>query len=159
MQGFISSILEDTPAANHLRDHFVFKILPMLNPDGVVMGNYRLSYSGSDLNRKWRQTSLKLHPEVHQVKSMLIELNRTNKVRVIIDMHGHSRNKNVFFYGCQDNMLQPEAVSTREFPFIMSKIHEAFKFENCCFAMQKSKEGTQRIAMNHYLKLPYVYTL
>lgn len=81
---------------------------------------------------------------------MLLSLNKTNKIKMIIDMHGHSRNKNVFFYGCQN---RSNGKSTREFPFLMSKIYPAFSFQKCCFAMQKSKEGTQRIAMNHYLKL------
>jgi murein tripeptide amidase MpaA len=48
----------------------------MLNPDGVVMGNYRLSYSGSDLNRKWRDTSSKLHPEVYALKKYIQRLNK-----------------------------------------------------------------------------------
>jgi len=25
----------------------------MINPDGVIAGNYRLSFSGLDLNRQW----------------------------------------------------------------------------------------------------------
>lgn len=29
------------PIAKVLRDHLVFKIAPMLNPDGVYLGNYR----------------------------------------------------------------------------------------------------------------------
>lgn len=36
-----------------LRNHFVFKIIPMVNPDGVVLGNYRTSLSGKDLNREF----------------------------------------------------------------------------------------------------------
>ena len=43
-----------------LRDHFVFKIVPMLNPDGVVNGNYRCSLSGQDLNRQWLAETLRL---------------------------------------------------------------------------------------------------
>jgi len=35
-----------------LRDKFVFKIIPMLNPDGVIVGNYRCSLAGGDLNRQ-----------------------------------------------------------------------------------------------------------
>jgi len=34
-----------------LRDLYVFKIVPMLNPDGVIIGNYRCSLVGDDLNR------------------------------------------------------------------------------------------------------------
>jgi hypothetical protein len=41
----------------------------------------------------------------------------------------------------------------------MSKVHPSYNFESCCFAMPKSKEGTLRLAMNNYLKLPYIYTL
>ena len=32
--------------AKILRDNFVFKIVPMLNPDGVINGNYRCSLAG-----------------------------------------------------------------------------------------------------------------
>ena len=41
----------------------------------------------------------------------------------------------------------------------MEKMHEAYKFENCCFAIQKGKEGTARIAVWKELKIDYVYTL
>ena len=40
--------------AKILRDKFVFKIIPMLNPDGVINGNYRCSLAGCDLNRRWK---------------------------------------------------------------------------------------------------------
>jgi murein tripeptide amidase MpaA len=39
--------------AEELRKHFVIRIVPMLNPDGVIYGNYRCSLLGCDLNRKW----------------------------------------------------------------------------------------------------------
>ena len=32
-----------SPQAKILREHFIFRIVPMLNPDGVVHGNYRSS--------------------------------------------------------------------------------------------------------------------
>ena len=37
--------------AKMLRKYIVFKIVPMLNPDGVVLGNYRTGLSGRDFNR------------------------------------------------------------------------------------------------------------
>ena len=33
---------------------FIFKIVPMLNPDGVIVGNYRCSLAGRDLNRNYK---------------------------------------------------------------------------------------------------------
>lgn len=41
----------DDLQAKYLRKHCVFKIIPMLNPDGVIHGNYRCNLSGVDLNR------------------------------------------------------------------------------------------------------------
>jgi hypothetical protein len=34
----------------------------MINPDGVVFGNYRASLSGADLNRKFRVKNVELFP-------------------------------------------------------------------------------------------------
>lgn len=58
----ISGVLDfltdpNDPEAAILRDNFIFKIIPMLNPDGVVNGNYRCSLSGCDLNRRWKKPS------------------------------------------------------------------------------------------------------
>lgn len=41
MQGVIDFLTSDHVEAQILRDNFVFKIIPMLNPDGVIHGNYR----------------------------------------------------------------------------------------------------------------------
>lgn len=34
-----------------LRENIIFKIVPMLNPDGVIIGNYRTGVFGKDFNR------------------------------------------------------------------------------------------------------------
>lgn len=57
MKGLIDFLLGDSAEAKILRDNFVFKIIPMLNPDGVINGNYRCSLAGCDLNRRWKYPS------------------------------------------------------------------------------------------------------
>jgi murein tripeptide amidase MpaA len=46
MKGIIDFLVSSAPEARVLREHFVFKIVPMLNPDGVINGNYRCSLVG-----------------------------------------------------------------------------------------------------------------
>ena len=41
VSGLIDFLISNHPIAKILRDHLVFKIVPMLNPDGVYLGNYR----------------------------------------------------------------------------------------------------------------------
>lgn len=45
----------------------------MLNPDGVINGNYRTSLAGCDLNRKWKKPDRELHSEIFAVKKYLSE--------------------------------------------------------------------------------------
>jgi len=53
MEGSLKFLLSKSDLAEELLKNFVFKIVPMLNPDGVIHGNYRCSLLGVDLNRKW----------------------------------------------------------------------------------------------------------
>ncbi len=62
MQGFIKFITGSSAEAKELRRKFIFKIVPMINPDGVICGNYRSSMSGSDLNRQYHSPNPTLHP-------------------------------------------------------------------------------------------------
>jgi hypothetical protein len=46
MHGLLEYLISEDEGAKYLRSNFVFKIVPMLNPDGVIIGNYRCSLSG-----------------------------------------------------------------------------------------------------------------
>ena len=47
----IDYLVGNSLEAKILRENFIFKIVPMLNIDGVLNGNYRCNLSGVDLNR------------------------------------------------------------------------------------------------------------
>jgi murein tripeptide amidase MpaA len=51
VEGFINFLCDNSAESESLRNSIVFKVVPMVNPDGVVIGNYRTSLSGKDLNR------------------------------------------------------------------------------------------------------------
>ena len=48
----------------------------MINPDGVVKGNYRFSGAGYDLNRRWKNCYESSHPEIFYLKNMIKKINK-----------------------------------------------------------------------------------
>ncbi|CAG2181824.1 unnamed protein product, partial [Oppiella nova] len=107
LKGCIDFLLSDKMSAKKLLESYVFKIIPMSNPDGVINGNSRTGAQGEDLNRQWRRPNPLLHPTVYHMKALIKYLshisNDTNPV-VLVDFHGHSRRKNIFVYGCCPSM-------------------------------------------------------
>lgn len=101
MKGVLDFLMSNFYTARHLRETFIFKIVPMLNIDGVINGCHRCSLSGEDLNRRWIYPSMLLHPTIYHAKGLLLYLQSIEKTPLVYcDFHGHSRKKNVFMYGC-----------------------------------------------------------
>jgi len=53
----------------------------MLNPDGVIVGNYRTSLAGVDLNRVYKHPERTLFPTVYHTKKLIEDLIQERKVR------------------------------------------------------------------------------
>lgn len=102
-----------------LRKTYVFKIIPMLNPDGVINGNYRCSLAGVDLNRRWKFPSDILQPTIFHTKKLIKKFASERRVDLVCDLHGHSRKKSIFMYGCN---IPDDPEATRGFPYILGKL-------------------------------------
>ena len=155
MKGLLEFLTGPEPEAQLLRDNYVFKVIPMLNPDGVIHGNYRCGLAGADLNRRWRAPSKTLHPTIYHAKRMIKGFARERSLELLCDLHGHSRRKNVFMYGNPS----PDPSASRLFPYILSQISPFFSYQGCSFHLQPYKESTQRISMFRELKIPSIFTL
>ena len=57
IEGISDYLLEDCFEAQFLREKAIFKIIPMVNVDGVIHGNNRCSLAGVDSNRRWKNPS------------------------------------------------------------------------------------------------------
>jgi cytosolic carboxypeptidase protein 2/3 len=51
MSAIIKELSTNPKEYEHMLDDNVIKIVPMINPDGVIIGNARSSLAGVDLNR------------------------------------------------------------------------------------------------------------
>ncbi|KAJ8944755.1 hypothetical protein NQ318_011662 [Aromia moschata] len=71
MKGFLDFLTGDSSPAKELRDKFIFKLVPMLNPDGVIVGNNRCSLSAKDLNRQYRTVIRDAYPSIWYTKLMV----------------------------------------------------------------------------------------
>ena len=90
-EGIISFLLRNSRETNFLRNNFIIKILPMINPDGVIYGNYRWSLLGVDLNRRWNNPSKILYPTIYNAKQLIKMLDIERGVSFFCDIHEHSR--------------------------------------------------------------------
>ncbi|KAM6301681.1 LOW QUALITY PROTEIN: cytosolic carboxypeptidase 3 [Podargus strigoides] len=149
MKGFLDYILGDSGKAEILQDNFVFKVVPMLNTDGVIVGNHHCSLTGQDLNRKYRSKMKKCYPSVWYTQNMIKRVMGQCDVFLYCDIHGHNKKQNVFMYGCEKKQ-QAELPHMHPcvFPLLLSKsCPDKFSFPDCCFRERKSKEGTGRVVM------------
>ncbi len=102
IKGVIEFLTGPSSEALALRRQLVFKIVPMLNPDGVVHGNYRCSLAGVDLNRNWMTPDRTKHPTIFYVKRLIKALAAERPLLLFCDFHGHSSQKDVVLYGCDE---------------------------------------------------------
>ncbi len=137
IEGFLEFIVSNDKDAKLLRDIYVFKVIPMLNPDGVIVGNYRCSLTGLDLNRQWHNPSSKLSTEIYAMKEMVKKTLECREIALFVDIHGHSREKNLFLYGCQNPqaLLKTKGLCHKEkvLPVIMQRMMDWFSFQECNF--------------------------
>ena len=127
----------------------MFTVIPCLNPDGVVRGNYRSSFAGVDLNRQWILPSEFLHPTIYHTKKLLEETSKERSILLYCDLHGHSRKKNSFIYGCNRaaNGGFNSWTKVRLLPRILARLNHVFDITSCKFKVEKGKLGTGRVVV------------
>ncbi|KAG8464059.1 hypothetical protein KFE25_000227 [Diacronema lutheri] len=166
MHGVIDELLADSAEARELRSALVFQVVPCLNPDGVILGNYRCSLSGDDLNRNCAEPSARKHPTIAHVKALLRGLAEEERLLFFCDFHGHSRKKSTFMCGVETPAgkgappgSHAGRLHERVFPLLLSRFSASFSFASCSFKVLRSKETTGRVVVARSFGLVPSYTL
>lgn len=128
MEGFIDRLLDQNDAVS--RDalkHYVFYIVPNMNPDGSVRGHLRTNAVGKNLNREWLEPSMENSPEVFLVREKM----QQTGVDFCFDVHGDEALPYNFIAGAQgipswnDNKQQ----QLDAFQHYLAKINSDFQTE------------------------------
>lgn len=172
MKGSLEFLCSSDPVAQSLREAFIFKIIPMLNPDGVINGTHRCSLTGEDLNRQWKKPDPSLSPTIYHTKGFLYYLNSIGRTPLVFcDYHGHSRKKNVFLYGCSvketlwqsgssvDTATLKEDPGYRTISKTLDRIAPAFSFNSCNYLVEKSRASTARVVVWREIGVLRSYTM
>lgn len=87
-----------------------------------------------------------MYPEIFYTKMMLRKTLESRDILMFVDVHGHSRKKNFFMFGCS-NKSMCDRLKERIFPMMFSKKNCQFGFKDCNFNMNKEKESTARVVV------------
>ncbi|KAJ3260462.1 Cytosolic carboxypeptidase-like protein 5 [Boothiomyces macroporosus] len=176
LEGFLDFITSNDPQAKLLRSKFVFKVIPMLNPDGVVLGHYRGDKYGLNLNRVYVYPSKEQHPTIWATKMYIEYLAETGQVKYYIDLHGHANKAGSFLFGnwLPNIKQQYEQLLFAKYCLINNPL---FDFGECDFAPkamlpstiqppveqlkdnpEMTKDGTGRVAIYRLTGATHCYT-
>jgi murein tripeptide amidase MpaA len=101
LNGIINFILnESSEQARMIREKFVFKIIPILNPDGVYRGYYRHDTRNYNLNRYYSDPTPEAQPTIWATKQAIILAHNTPEgLFTYVDIHAHANKMGCFMFG------------------------------------------------------------
>ena len=83
---FVESLLTQLESSE--RQDVQVILFPMLNPDGVVHGHWRLNRNGVDTNRDWLTAE---QPEINSAQKLILSKVKDRRIAAFIDFHSTRR--------------------------------------------------------------------
>ena len=174
IQGVLEYLLSNDPGAKNLRKNFIFKIVPMLNPDGVIRGNFRMNILGKDLNRMWDEPTEEICPTIFNTVKMIKKTLDSRDIYFFCDFHGHSNKHNFFLYSCKskyeylqldENTIIPNPQKYKltfyelVFQFILNRENSYLDRFSCTNKIIPSKTKTSRAILKTKFNVDFSYCL
>ncbi|MDH5621953.1 MAG: M14 family metallopeptidase, partial [Gammaproteobacteria bacterium] len=137
---FYETLVADSELANRFRDRYQVLAVPLLNPDGVVGGNWRHNLGNTDLNRDWGPFE---QPETRLIRDLLDRLDAEGRhVRVFLDFH--STAENVFYTQDDDNPTIPAQFTRTWLDNARARVPETYPYTN-----RENPTGAVGVAKNY----------
>lgn len=93
VEGLVAWLLSGDPYAEVLLDHALIELVPMANPDGVALGNYRTNANSSNLENEWAAPYTSPQPEIIAMRTAIegymgtVASPGSNPIRVLLNLH------------------------------------------------------------------------
>jgi hypothetical protein len=137
---FYETLVADNELAKRFRDRYQVLAVPLLNPDGVVGGNWRHNLGNTDLNRDWGPFE---QPETRLIRDLLDRLDAEGRhVRVFLDFH--STAENVFYTQDDDNATIPAQFARTWLDNARARVPETYPYTN-----RENPTGAVGVAKNY----------
>mmetsp|Transcript_88758 Transcript_88758/g.153688 ORF Transcript_88758/g.153688 Transcript_88758/m.153688 type:complete len:978 (+) Transcript_88758:148-3081(+) len=165
--GLFRFLLSDDPRAVELRNRFVFKLVPMLNPDGVARGHYRTNSQGLNLNRYYDNPTREEHEGVWAAKRVLLHWASEARLLLYLDLHGHATKKGCFLLA--NRLLGASQAWNLGYARLCQINSPHFDLDGCDFAENGAaeekgkdglgKQGSGRVSVYRDCHICHSYTL
>ena len=167
--GILKLLIDNNnPMSKILLDNFIFKLIPIINVDGVSNGYFRLNTEGYNLNRCYLGPSPRITPENYAITKLFYFYSSYYKVRYYFDLHADMNTRGVYTFG---NALKKfeDHVENVLFSFIFKINSSHVDFSHCIFTQRSmgtkakndiaGKEATSRVQFYQKTGLIHTYTI
>lgn len=161
LNGFIQELInmESGLEAAFLRDNFSFLIFPMMNPDGVSIGNSRCSLAGNDLNQVWDKPDRFVHPEIYYAKRVLMKTQKDHEILFFADFHGNYLKSGYFLHGSSYQLQGKAAKEMKELPSILEGNAPFFSMINTRLLAPTEKRDSASVVVGRELGVQHSYSV
>jgi murein tripeptide amidase MpaA len=165
IHGLINFLLKKDIRSQTLRELFEWWIVPMVNPDGVIVGNYRNNLQGKDMNRHFFPDKLDdpdalQHGRCHEVELLrsYLKENSDGLLTMFLDIHAHSIEHSIFTYSPLPDGVK-DVNTTRQFAMILNDLSPYFSLKSCRDNNEYTKRNCARLGIFRDWSLVNSYTI